>query len=341
MIFSREFLDELKSKVDLVDLVSEYTELKKTSTNLYIGHCPHPDHNDNDASFVINTQTNSWSCYGCHKDKKDKAQGSYGSDAIAFIEWLSKGETSWIDAVKLLCEKAGMYMPNSPNDRQYKYNYNQTQKYIKDMTSESYEYLYDRGIDDDAIEKWSICYDKNSDRIVFPLHNPYKNIIGFNKRLLSKETKGLNRKYIHSSDSDIFKKSKYFYGLQYIDRSKDYIILTEGVIDVILATMYGVSNVICALGTSLSEYQLEILAKYNKEVIVIYDNDKAGQEGIERDKRTFRSLGAQVVSLELDQSKDEEGKFLIKDCSDYLKYPNKIQNLKEELIYKIKRVNSF
>ena len=296
MIFSREFLDELKRATDLKDLAEEYTELRKAGPTLYVGHCPHPKHNDSDASFCVNIQTNTWTCYGCHSDKKNKAQGNYGSDAIAFIEWINEGKVSWIDAVKQLANRVGLPIPNDINSKAYKTNYNLTQKYIKDMTCDAYEYLYDRGLDDDTIEKWSICYDKNEDRIVLPLFDAYNNIIGFNKRLVNKQTKGLNRKYIHSADSEIFKKSQYFYGMQFLDRSKDYIILTEGAFDVILPQMYGASNVICALGTTLSEYQINVLAKLNKQVIVVYDND---DKGIKTMKKVMPLLEENNISAKL------------------------------------------
>ena len=296
MIFSREFLDELKTAVNLKDLVEEYTELRQAGPNLYVGHCPHPKHNDSDASFCLNTQTNTWTCYGCHSDKKNKSQGNYGSDAIAFVEWMSEGKVSWIDAVKQLANRVNLPIPNDSNSKAYKTNYNLAQKYIKDMTSDAYEYLYDRGLNDDTIEQWNICYDKNDNRIVFPLFDSYNNIVGFNKRLIINQTKGLNRKYIHSADSDIFKKSQYFYGMQFIDRSKDYIILTEGVFDVILPQQYGASNVICALGTTLSDYQINVLSKLKKEVIVVYDND---EKGIKTMKKVMPLLEANNISAKL------------------------------------------
>ena len=139
MMFSREFLDELKNNVNLKDLAEEYTELRKASPILYVGHCPHPKHNDSDASFCVNIQTNTWTCYGCHSDKKNKKEGNYGSDAIAFIEWVNEGKMSWIDAVKYLANKIGLPIPNDSNSKIYKQNYNLTQKYIKDMTSDAYE----------------------------------------------------------------------------------------------------------------------------------------------------------------------------------------------------------
>ena len=304
MKFSREFLDKLKQNVDLKELAEEYTELKKAGPTLYVGHCPHPKHNDSDASFCVNIQTNTWTCYGCHSDKKNKQQGNYGSDAIAFIEWVNEGKVSWIDAVKYLAKRINLEMPNDSNFKAYKTNYNLTQKYIKDMTCEAYEYLYDRGLDDDTIEKWTICYDKYENRVVFPLFDSYNNIIGFNKRLVSPLTKGLNRKYIHSSDSDIFKKSQYFYGMQFIDKTKDYIILSEGVFDVILPQMYGASNVICALGTTLSDYQINVLAKLNKEVIVIYDNDDKGTKTMKKVMPLLEEHGISAKLLVLPEGKD-------------------------------------
>lgn len=304
MKFSREFLDELKANTNLKELAEEYTELKPAGPTLYVGHCPHPKHNDSDASFCVNTQTNTWTCYGCHSDKKNKEQGNYGSDAIAFIEWINEGKISWIDTVKFLAKRINLPIPNDSNSKAYKQNYNLTQKYIKDMTCDAYEYLYDRGLDDETIEKWTICYDKYDDRIVFPLFDSYKNIVGFNKRLVTPQTKGLNRKYIHSSDSEIFKKSQYFYGMQFLDRTKDYIVLTEGVFDVILPQMYGVSNVICGLGTTLSEYQINVLAKLGKTVIVIYDNDDKGLKTMKKVMPLLESSGISAKLLLLPEGKD-------------------------------------
>ena len=304
MKFSREFLDQIKQNVDLKELVEEYTELKKAGPTLYVGHCPHPKHNDSDASFCLNIQTNTWTCYGCHSDKKNKQQGNYGSDAIAFVEWVNEGKVSWIDAVKYLAKRINLEIPNDTNSKTYKTNYNLTQKYIKDMTCDAYEYLYDRGLDDETIEKWTICYDKYDDRIVFPLFDSYGNIVGFNKRLVTMQTKGLNRKYIHSSDSEVFKKSQYFYGMQFIDKTKDYVILTEGVFDVILPQMYGASNVICALGTTLSDYQINVLAKLNKEVIVVYDNDDKGLKTMKKVMPLLESQGISAKLLVLPKGQD-------------------------------------
>jgi DNA primase len=294
--FSREFLEKLKQSVDLVDLANEYTELYKAGPYLYMGHCPHPKHNDSDASFRINTQTNTWCCYGCHSDKKNKNDGNYGSDCIAFIEWINEGKMSWIDCIKYLAKKVNLPLPVEKHEKQYNTNYKLMNKFIRNLDDTAYEYLYDRDLSDNEIEQWRIGYDTNENRIVFPLQDSYNNILGFNKRLICKETRGINKKYIHSSDSEIFKKSNFLYGLHNIDKSFDYIILTEGVFDVILARKYGLKNTVCALGTSLSEYQIDLLAKYNKEIIVIYDND---DKGIKTMKKVMPLLAAKNISAKL------------------------------------------
>jgi hypothetical protein len=117
------------------------------------------------------------------------------------------------------------------------------------------------------------------------------------------------------------------------------IVLCEGSKDCIFMKQFYPYTL--AINTSSMGLNAQVLINLSNKFILAYDNDKAGQEGIMRDKRTFRSLGAQVTALELDKAKDENGKFLIKDCSDYIKYPEKIPKLKEELFYKIRRINSF
>jgi hypothetical protein len=117
------------------------------------------------------------------------------------------------------------------------------------------------------------------------------------------------------------------------------IVICEGSKDCIFLKQFYPYTV--AINTSSMGLNAQVLINLSNKFVLAYDNDKAGQEGIKRDKRTFRSLGAQVVSIELDGSKDENGKPLFKDCSDYLRHPDKIEKLKEELFYKIKRVNSF
>ena len=327
MRFSREFLDKLKENVDLVDLASEYTELHKAGPFLYMGHCPHPKHNDSDASFRINTKTNTWCCYGCHSDKKNKNDGNYGSDCIAFIEWINDGKISWIDCIKYLAEKINLPLPVEKHEKQYETNYKLMNKFVRGMTDEAYEYLEERDLSQNEIEQWKIGFDKNENRIVFPLIDSYNNVLGFNKRLVCKETKGISKKYIHSSDSEIFKKANFLYGLNNIDNSFDYVILSEGVFDVILARKYGLKNTVCALGTTLSDHQFELLAKLNKEVIVIYDNDAKGIATMKKVMPIFESKNISAKLLILPEGKD------LADMSMQLKHGIKDYVLNNSMTY--------
>ena len=327
MKFSREFLDKIKETVNLVDLASEYTDLDKAGPYLYVGHCPHPKHNDSDASFCVSTKTNTWCCYGCHSDKKNKDQGNYGSDCIAFIEWVHDGKISWVDAVKYLADKINLPLPSDKNDKQYETNYRLMKKFERDLNDESLDYLYSREITDNEIIQWHIGYDKQEDRIVFPLLDTYNNIVGFNKRLLSKETKGVSKKYLHSPDSDVFKKANYLYGFNQIDNSFKYIILSEGVFDVILARKYGLKNVVCALGTSLSEYQIELLEKQKKEIIIAYDSDKKGMDTMKKVIPILESKGIPTRLIILPEDKD------LADMAMLLKHGIKDYVLKKSMTY--------
>jgi DNA primase len=117
------------------------------------------------------------------------------------------------------------------------------------------------------------------------------------------------------------------------------IVICEGSKDCIFMKQF--YPYVLSINTSSMGLNAQVLLNLTNKFILAYDNDKAGQEGIERDKRILRSYGSQVTSLELSKSKDINGKLLIKDCSDYIKYPDKIKELKEELNYKLCRVTSF
>ena len=306
MYFDKEWLDKLKEETNLKELIEERTDivLKKAGVNRYMGRCPHPDHNDSDASFYIDLNKNTWCCYGCHSDKKNSQEGNYGSDCIALLQWLDNGKQNWAYYVKELAQRINMPLPEEKNQQLLMRNYKLCMKYYNGMTDEAYDYVYGRELENDTLDKWYIGYDSYDKRIVFPLLDTYNNVVGFNKRLIDAKTKGVKQKYIHSSNSEVFEKSKYIYGLNHIDKSADYIILTEGVFDVILPQQYGVKNTICALGTTLSEYQINLLAKYDKELIVAYDCDEKGLKTLKKVMPQLKAAGIRAKMLPLPENKD-------------------------------------
>ncbi|MGL5507700.1 MAG: CHC2 zinc finger domain-containing protein, partial [Paraclostridium sp.] len=232
MMFPQPFIQQVKN-TSMLDLAKRYTELKKAGDGIWQGRCPHPEHNDSTPSFVIWEKTNSWCCMGCHNGKK--GQKNFGSDTIAFIQWVEN--LKWRDAVLKLAEINDINKPSEANDKIYKENMALAKKYVSTLfnqsNTESLDYLYNRGLDRKDVLFWGLGFDSYQARIVFPLFDKYKNVVGFNRRLIHVPP-GCGDKYKNSSNSKIFNKSKYLYGIHTVDPSYPYLRVTEGCMDVIL-----------------------------------------------------------------------------------------------------------
>ena len=293
MVYEREFIDTVKNATNMLELANEYTDMKKASSNTWQGQCPHPKHNDSTPSFTVFVDTNTWACFGCNQDNQ------YGSDCIAFIQWITEGEYSWTDALLCLADRANIPIPNDENQPKYDKNFRMANKYHKDLTQEAIEYLETRDITYKEIDQWHIGYDKETNRIVFPLYNKANHIVGFNKRILDYRTKGISSKYINSKNSDIFNKSTFLYGIHYIKPELKYIIITEGSMDVILATKYGLQNVVCTLGTALSQQHVDIIKRLGLTPIIIYDGDDKGRYATQKAANLFieNDMYCKVVNL--------------------------------------------
>lgn len=300
--FPDEFIKELKDKTDLVQLVKEYTKLKKVSPGVWQGVCPNPNHQDDTPSFTVWQKTNSWSCYGCHSGKKG-VEGNKGSDAIAFLQWIEN--LQWRQAVIKLAEWNDIPLPTDKNQKEFRKNYNLNQKFRRDLYKheEILDYIYERGLDDIDIESWALGYDSYNKRIVFPLFSKYKDIIGFNKRILDSDCKD-GKKYINSSSSEIFNKSTYFYGIHNLDNDCNEIRITEGSMDVILAHKFGVKNIVATLGTAFTEQHAKAIKKTGKTPVIIFDGDDAGDNGILKAISYFDALGVYCKIVHLPKGKD-------------------------------------
>lgn len=278
MHFEKDFIEKVKESTDLFDLVKEYApDLKYTTRNVAQCKCPHPNHNDKTPSFTVYMDGNTWNCYGCNASNS-KSSGGEGSDCIAFIQWMNQGSMSWQDSVKFLANRAGIPLPDDDNRHIFDSNFRENNAYVNNLKKhpDALNYLYNRGLNDIDIDKWKIGYDEYFNRITFPLFDVSKNIIGFNKRIIKQNRESNEVKYWHSKNSEIFNKSKYFYGLHNINKKVKYIIVTEGVMDVIIADKYKVPNVVCTLGTSFSQEHIKVIKRLNLSPIIIYDNDNAG-----------------------------------------------------------------
>lgn len=300
MKLSKEFIQQVKDSTDMVELASEYLELKQTGRDLWQGKCPNPKHNDHTASFTVSKKKQNWCCFGCHSEKKNISNKNYGTDCIAFIQWINDGKLSWFDSVKFLAKRANMLMPDDKYAYLYKRNYGKMNKYMKDITEEGLDYLTSRGLDESDIAKWSIGFNLETNRITFPLINQ-AGVVGFNERRIDDST---DKKYIHSPNSQIFNKSSFLYGLTFIDRSYKYIYITEGVMDVILATKYGLKNVVCVLGSAFSEEHFNTIKSIGLKPVLLFDGDIKGKKAIESAMDLIYNKGEYCLTSILEDSCD-------------------------------------
>lgn len=276
----QEFIDKVKERTDLKELVEEFTELKKVGPTLYEGHCPHPDHEDNDPSFRVWSDHQSWACMVCHSGKKSSKFKVYGSDCFAFMQWIEPTKIkNFKDAVLYLAKRKGIPIPTDKNAKLYKEKRALAVSYMHNLNKVSLDYLGARGLSKQDCYDWGLGFDGN--KITFPLMDRYKNVLGFTKRWLV-VPEGANDKYKNSSNNAIFNKSMYLYGIHNIDESFKELRITEGSLDVILAHKYGAKNVMATLGTAFTEGHVEIIRHYKMTPVFIFDGDAAGMKALNK-----------------------------------------------------------
>lgn len=293
-MLSQEFIDKVKQTIDIVELASEYTELKKVSPNVFQGICPNPNHEDKTASFTIFVDSQSWCCYGCHYGDKD-INGNVGSDCFALISWLEG--CNFRQAVLKLAKRQGITVPTEKHTRVLKENQRLANFYKECLTPDTLKYLYGRGLDDKDIEEWQLGYDYEFEfpeevtgRITFPLMDRYKTILGFTKRSLIL-AKGKKKKYKNSPNSETFNKSFYLYGIHNIDTRFNEIRITEGPMDVILGTKYKVKNLVAPLGTAFTENHAQVIKKLGLVPVFCMDGDESGMKSIKKSVDMLSKLG--------------------------------------------------
>ena len=302
----RAFIDDLLSRIDIVDVIGHSVQLKKHGTG-YKGLCPF--HAENTPSFNVSGTKQFYHCFGC---------GASG-DAIKFLR--EHDGLTFMEAIEKLAAIANVEIPKSyskKNDNSKKlFQINDiiNKHYIQNLKSNNFaaKYLEQRGITGDLINKFDIgvandswesatnilkgsnqikdglkigllveskgkVYDRFRNRIMFPIRSTSGNIIAFGGRTLNKDD---NAKYINSPESDLFYKSAELYGLyeskQDISK-KDQIIIVEGYTDVVALHKNGFGNSVAALGTAFTKLHLTKLLRYSKNIVFCFDGDVAGKK---------------------------------------------------------------
>ena len=341
-MIKKESIENLKNNLDVVDIISQYIELKKSGAN-FKACCPF--HGETTPSFVVSPAKQIYHCFGC----------GVGGDSIKFVmeyEKLTYPET--IEKLASMNNFTLEYEENSSEKKQDTRVIEEVNKFYQKLFVSNptvKDYIHQRGISDFSVEKFEIgyapisadtinflksnhynltdaidlgiidtgtngLYSRFIERITFPIYSISGKLVGFGGRTIT----GHNAKYVNSPQTKLFNKSKLLYGYQiakeYIYK-KNQIIVCEGYLDVIMLHQAGFNTAVATLGTALTADHLPLLRRGEPKVILAYDGDKAGL------------AAAFKASVMLSQSEFEGGVIIFADGMDPADMVNK--NKVEEL----------
>ena len=360
MITSEE-REELLSKVDIVDLISQYVDLKKSGSG-YKGYSPFK--NENTPSFMVSPQK---------KIFKDFSS-NIGGDAISF--YMKINNLSYIRAVQELAKKYGVILKNlnyflndDKNIKYYDILKDVCDIYTKNLSEDenAKNYLLKRGYTLEDIKRFKIGYAKDNwnnvyeklknkysieemqelgivkktndnlydvyrNRITFPIYNIRKQIIAFGGRYIGSDKE--IPKYLNSKESLIFKKSDELFGIFDEGKSiikREYCILVEGFFDVLSLHKYGFSETVASLGTSFTDNQAKLLKKFTSNIIIAYDDDEAGNNAKLRTILLLNKYDFNIRILSLNKMAKDPDEFLLKYGKD--EFLEKMKNSKDSFEY--------
>lgn len=337
MTFDTDFLQELKYKTDIVDIISRYVTLSKRGSN-YVGLCPF--HSEKTASFTVYPKTQSFYCFGC----------GAGGDGVNFIRGIE--HLDWQEAVKYVAQ---LYNIPLPEEKKQDDEFAKRKKLLLKMNKDAaryfnkcfYEsdkakkYLAQRQMKNETVTKFGIgfapeswdglikhlislgykktdligsglvnkshktgnYFDSFRNRIIFPIIDLRGNVIAFGGRLIE----GEGPKYLNSPDTIVFKKTYNLFNLNMAkNQDQDTFILCEGYMDVISLAQQGFKNAVATLGTAITQEQARIMARYAKKVIIAYDSDEAGQKAAKKAIEYLTAVGLDVSVLKMTGAKDPD-----------------------------------
>ena len=341
MRYSDDVIEEVRTKNDIVDVVSQYVKLTRKGSS-YFGLCPF--HNEKTPSFSVTPAKQMYYCFGC----------GAGGNVFNFI--MEYENYTFGEALSHLAQRAGVELPKIEYSREAKekaerkallleINKKAAQYFYYQLRREggkaAYQYLTGRGLSEETIKKFGLGYsDKYSDdlykymkakgysdellresglfnaderrgmydkfwnRVIFPIMDVNNRVIGFGGRVMGDG----KPKYLNSPETKIFDKSRNLYGLNVARTTrKNYLILCEGYMDVISMHQAGFTNAVASLGTALTSGHASLLKRYTEEVLLLYDSDEAGIRAALRAIPILREAGvnAKVVNLKPYKDPDE------------------------------------
>ncbi len=368
-MFSKESLQNLKEKVDLVEVISSYLPLKKAGKSFKVC-CPF--HNEKTPSFVLERGDSHYHCFGC---------GAHG-DAISFLVGYLK--VSFVEAVEMLAEKFGVTLEFQEGEKRedlssLKTCLTETCRFFHfhllhtEEGKEALEYLYTRGIDLDFIRLFKVGLapqdpalaikfftEKKLDgealqraglarerprnfpffveRITFPIMDVQGNVIGFSARKFREKTTG--GKYINTPETPLFKKSKVLFGLNYSRKEitkQRRAVIVEGQIDALRLIQEGLNITVAGQGTAFGEEHVDVIRRLGvKEVFLAFDGDDAGREAALKVGNLFQKEGIEVFVLEFKDGDDPDSILRKEGITGFLNYLHKP---KEYIPYLVDRLS--
>ncbi len=339
-MYSREIVDAIKDRSDIVDLIGTYVSLKRAGSN-YNGLCPF--HSEKTPSFTVFPDNQSFFCFGCEA----------GGDAFTFI--MRMENLDYKGSLEFLAKRAGVDLP--ADGREERAGVSRKRVFEMNLTAARFwrECLFDpvvgqkgmtyllekrglsmsiirrfgigyapndfgalhdvlrkQGYSDEEMKAAFLCgisqkgraYDMFRDRVMFPVFDSTGNVIAFSGRDVGGEDQ---RKYVNSSDTPAFQKRRNLFALNFAkNHCADQLILCEGNIDVVSLHDAGIENAVASLGTALTDEQARVMAKYTKQVVLAYDSDEAGQRAVHRAMGIFAKVGLDVRVLRMEGAKDPD-----------------------------------
>lgn len=333
-------VEQVKEKVDIVELVGSYVKLQKAGIN-YRALCPF--HSEKSPSFFVSPSRQTFKCFGCGQ----------GGDIFRFLMEIEGVEFG--DALRLLAKRAGVELVPTRQDSQFRTERTRMyelcelacQFFEKQLQSsagkEALSYLFSRGVSEGSVATWRLGYapdawqglsdflvgkgytreeiikaglaiarssgegsfDRFRGRVMFPIHDLQSQVIGFGGRVLKSSQDEV--KYMNVPSTPLYDKSRVLYGLDKAKlavRKQDACILVEGYMDVILSSQAGIEHVAAVSGTALTPHHLRVLGRYTKNLATAFDMDAGGDSATRRGINLAQSQGFAVNVILMPEGKD-------------------------------------
>jgi len=339
MYYPEDIVEEVRTRNDIVDVISGYVKLQKKGSN-YFGLCPF--HNEKSPSFSVSPQKQMYYCFGC----------GAGGNVITFV--MEYENYTFPEALKVLADRAGVKLPEVEYSKEerakadkrstlleinklaanyFYYQLHQPQgkigydyfkrRVLSDETirrfglgfsnkvsNDLYQYLRSKGYGDEILRETGLftmdergAYDKFWNRVMFPILDVNSRVVGFGGRVMGDG----EPKYLNSPETMIFDKSRNLYGLNYARTSRErYILACEGYMDVIAMHQAGFTNAVASLGTAFTTQHAALLKRYTDMVVLTYDSDGAGTKAALRAIPILKEVGISTKVLSLKPYKDPD-----------------------------------